>query len=570
MKLRWVPLVAVFVAAWADDESRAADPPSSEAVAELERVASDARALREPLEETFQAGRREAWKCQQRLRAAQAAEARAREQLAAATKTDGDVTLFTTAVERAVANTSAAEAELHASTAKAAQIGERLEVATADHVSKLRAAQEALTKVGRFVSFAREIAPLFAERCLSCHSARVAKGRVDLENYAAVLRGGKKGKIVEHGDAESSPLYRAVADGLMPEEGELLSEDEITLVGRWIELGAPLDAGVDPQAALVSVLPRRAPPSPPQTYRTSIPVTALDFSVDGEFLASSGYHEVLVWRVSDGKLVKRITDVPQRTYAIDFSPDGETLVVASGTPGGVGEVTRFRVDDGALVRRFLMSAQPVYAARFSPDGERLATGGADRIIRVYQVADGRELFRIGDHFDSVMDLAWSPNGRRLASASLDKNAKVFDMETGFQTAVYQKSYEVNFTGRILSVAFTSDSQRIVSCGDDEKVRLWNAADAELVRAIEDFDGSVLRVAALSDGNVVSSSADRTVRLHRLADGKELRVIARHRDWVYALTVHEASGRVASGSYDGQIRVGRLDGGGETLSFVAKP
>lgn len=550
--------------------SFAADVPSSEALAELERVAGEAEARRLRVEESFEAARRDVWKIRQSFRAASAAESQAREQLAAATRSASEIEVFKAAVERAIANTSAAEAQVHTANKKLEELGTRLKSTVADHVEKLRAAQAALTKAGRFVSFTGEIAPLLAARCLSCHGARVAKGRVDLENYSAILRGGKDGKIIVRGDPESSSLYRSVADGLMPEQGDLLSDEEISLIGKWIELGAPLDAGVDPQASLVSILPRRPQPQPPRTYRTPIPVTALSFSLDGEFLASSGYHEVLLWRVSDGGLVRRIEDLPQRSYGIDFSPDGESFVVASGTPGGVGEVTHFRLQDGAVIRRFLRSSQPIYAARLSPDGERLATGGADRIIRVYQVADGRELFRIGDHFDAVMEVAWSPDGRLLASASLDKNAKVFDMATGFQVSVYQKSFESKFAGRILSVDFTPDNQQVVSCGDDENVRLWKASDAELVRAIKNFDGSVLRVISLDDGNVVSSSADRAVRLHRLADGKELRVLARHRDWVYALAVHEKSGRVASGSYDGEIRIGRLDGGGEWLSFVAQP
>ena len=102
--------------------------------------------------------------------------------------------------------------------------------------------------------------------------------------------------------------------------------------------------------ALAAPCTRHTPqPQPPRTYRTPIPVTALSFSLDGEFLASSGYHEVLLWRVSDGGLVRRIEDLPQRSYGIDFSPDGESFVVASGTPGGVGEVTHFRLQD-AFVR----------------------------------------------------------------------------------------------------------------------------------------------------------------------------------------------------------------------------
>ena len=88
----------------------------------------------------------------------------------------------------------------------------------------------AYTQAAEPVSFARQIAPLLARRCLVCHSARVAEGRVDLENYAAVLRGGAKGKTVVPGAALESHLYLALADGRMPQNSEPFQATELALV----------------------------------------------------------------------------------------------------------------------------------------------------------------------------------------------------------------------------------------------------------------------------------------------------------------------------------------------------
>jgi len=123
------------------------------------------------------------------------------------------------------------------------------------------------------VSFARQIAPLLARRCLVCHSARVAEGRVDLENYAAVLRGGAKGKTVVPGAALESHLYLALADGSMPQNSEPFQATELALVRNWIDSGAPLDKGVDAEDSLWNIVPRSPHPLPPQRYPFPVAVS---------------------------------------------------------------------------------------------------------------------------------------------------------------------------------------------------------------------------------------------------------------------------------------------------------
>ena len=93
MRLRSVAVV-VWGGVWGSI-SFAADVPSSEALAELERVAGEAEARRLRVEESFEAARRDVWKIRQSFRAASAAESQAREQLAAATRSASTATLVT-------------------------------------------------------------------------------------------------------------------------------------------------------------------------------------------------------------------------------------------------------------------------------------------------------------------------------------------------------------------------------------------------------------------------------------------------------------------------------------------
>ena len=241
----------------------------------------------------------------------------------------------------------------------------------------------------------------------------------------------------------------------------------------------------------------------------------------------------MLYRSTDGHLVSRIGDVAERTYALDFSPGGSTLAVASGIPSDLGEVKLFRVEDGTLLSHLVTSRGVVYTARFNHDGSLLATGGEDCVIRVIQPHDGMIRFRMTDHFATVLDVAWSPDGNQLASASIDQNAKVFDMNTGLQVANFQKSLESNWGGRHFSTAFSPDGKQVLSAGNDKLVRVWNVHDAKLARDVKGFEGDVLRILVTGDGTIYSTSADKLVRVHSLADGKLQKTLSGHRDWVHS-------------------------------------
>ena len=84
---------------------------------------------------------------------------------------------------------------------------------------------------------------------------------------------------------------------------------QIAVIQRWVDLGAKLDAGASSSAPLIQIMPKLPQPPAPSVYHVAWPVTALAFNPDGLLLASSGYHEVLLWKTADHSLAQRITNV---------------------------------------------------------------------------------------------------------------------------------------------------------------------------------------------------------------------------------------------------------------------
>lgn len=97
----------------------------------------------------------------------------------------------------------------------------------------------------RAVDFKREVQPLFAERCYSCHGVDKQKGGLRLDRKMDALTGGDSGKVIAPGKSAESLLIQNVAgldpDNLMPPKGkgEPLTKEQIAVLRAWIDAGAP-------------------------------------------------------------------------------------------------------------------------------------------------------------------------------------------------------------------------------------------------------------------------------------------------------------------------------------------
>jgi len=92
--------------------------------------------------------------------------------------------------------------------------------------------------------YADVIAPLLAKRCAGCHGPDKVKGKLRVDSYAALMKGGENGAVVLLGRGGASPLVTRMTlppsdEDRMPPDGKPgLSADEIQLVRWWIDRGA--------------------------------------------------------------------------------------------------------------------------------------------------------------------------------------------------------------------------------------------------------------------------------------------------------------------------------------------
>jgi WD40 repeat protein len=111
----------------------------------------------------------------------------------------------------------------------------------------------------------------------------------------------------------------------------------------------------------------------------------------------------------------------------------------------------------------------VRAVSLSPDARLLATGGNDRMVRLWSADDGRLVKELAGHDANVYVVAWDPTGKQLVSGDLNGVVKHWDIDTGeqlreFDARLLYKPTGNGLIGGIRDLVFSPDGKSLAVCG----------------------------------------------------------------------------------------------------------
>lgn len=148
------------------------------------------------------------------------------------------------------------------------------------------------------------------------------------------------------------------------------------------------------------------------------PVVSVAFSSKLDRVFESNAKDFLsVWDLKTGRRVALHGPIKGGVGAIALSADGITLAHGNAMDG----IVRIRdMSSAAAVTRTLKGHNgAVNGLTFSSDGKRLVTGGADKTVRVWDIANGKEIQKHAKHTKPIMGVAYTPDGTRVLSAGED-------------------------------------------------------------------------------------------------------------------------------------------------------
>jgi WD40 repeat protein len=405
------------------------------------------------------------------------------------------------------------------------------------------------------IVYEKDIAPILRTYCAGCHNNEEHENQFSVETFASLRKGGEDhGEPIKPGNPDASFIVKSlesrVKPHMPPRDEPQVPATELATLKQWIAAGAH---GPQRDESILQsiVVPKIA------SAATRRPVTALAYGPDGKQIALATFGRIDLRNSPRGKSHLTITNLLGKINAVHFSADGKQLIAAGGITGLNGVAQIYDLKTGALIRDFRGHRDALYDAEISPDGRTLATAGYDKIIRLWQISDGKLLRAINN--GAIFDLAFDASGAVLASASADQTVKLWRVADGLRLDTLNQPQ-----GELNSVLFTPDGQNILAAGADKRIHMWRfvsrdaAAPNPVLQSRFAHEAPITAIVLSSDAkHLVTTATDRTLKIWGLPDLTEEFAYETQPDIVSILAAVPNQSAFLAARMDGSLQIYKI-------------
>jgi WD40 repeat protein/serine/threonine protein kinase len=154
-------------------------------------------------------------------------------------------------------------------------------------------------------------------------------------------------------------------------------------------------------------------------------VEAVCLSRDMRFaLSGSGDMTLMLWDVSTGHCLRRMTGHHDVVTSVCLSPDNQFALSGSND----ATLRRWDISTGRCLQVFEGHTKGVTSVCLSVDGQFALSGSEDSTVRLWDIDSGRCTWVFEGHREAVTSVHLSSNGRFALSGSLDNTVRLWELD----------------------------------------------------------------------------------------------------------------------------------------------
>jgi WD40 repeat protein len=274
-------------------------------------------------------------------------------------------------------------------------------------------------------------------------------------------------------------------------------------------------------------------------------VTGMAYSEDGKWIVTAGEDATLkVWDAAYHTLIRTIELDDGR--ATSLALNGSRALTGHAN----GKTVLWDLDHASKVATVQRNEANIWAVAFTGDATRFATASHDWKVTLWDAAaPGAPLHVFDGHENAVQALAYSPQLFLLASGGADKAVRLWDLQTLSEKRAFRGQRDF-----VTALAFSHSGRTLAGGALDGRVDVWSTNYSRRMRSLTGHKGRVFEVAfSPSEDMLASASEDGTVRVWDIKHGRILRALSGHAGGATAVAFAPDGQHLASAGANGMMR-----------------
>ncbi len=161
----------------------------------------------------------------------------------------------------------------------------------------------------------------------------------------------------------------------------------------------------------------------------------------------------------------------------------------------------------------------VRSVDLSADGKFIATGGDDKLVKIWSMPDGKRVHTLKGHGQRITAVALSPSGEFLISAANERVTLIWQIP---QEDTKSKPTSVRKYLRSSSVAVADDESYALAGLTSGQIKILDLPGGKVRKTLTGHGGTVRGLQFSADGEILMSWSTTSVRLWSMPEGRPLR------------------------------------------------